>query len=122
MDPTLSQALVGLIVACTAVLGALAVRIKSAAKANTAATVAAHADLKTNHGKRPGEYLEMVADVQVDVQALAHKVDKVIALIADHTVQDATNFSELRALVVEAGHKADVEIARAEQPRHAAAD
>lgn len=39
--------------------------------------------MKTNHGKRPGEYLEMVAELKADLAA--------------HTIQDADNFSKLSA-------------------------
>lgn len=38
-------------------------------------------DLQTNHGKRPGEYLEMIQEVRKD--------------LANHTLQDAENFDRL---------------------------
>lgn len=55
-----------------------------------------HDALKTNHGKRPGEYLEMVGDLAEQVTRLDRKVDTVAGTLADHTVADAVNFEEQR--------------------------
>lgn len=41
--------------------------------------------VQTNHGKEPFEYLEMIAEVKAGQ-------DKVVGLIAEHTVQDSVNF------------------------------
>lgn len=66
--------------------------------------------IQTNHGKRPGEYLEMVADIKEDVAAirmnqadmkvdLADVKDDVSDLkgaFTEHQAQDADNFGELK--------------------------
>lgn len=51
-------------------------------------------DLQTNHGKRPGEYLEMIHDVRES------QLDLKKALI-EHTEQDSQRFEELAALIRE---------------------
>jgi hypothetical protein len=42
---------------------------------------AVHEEVRTNHGKRAGEYLEMVPDM--------------MKLLAEHTVQDADQFGQI---------------------------
>lgn len=57
----------------------------------------------TNHGKRPGEYLEQIADLRTEVGLLAHQVDRSMSLVFDklveHTAQDAENFAALREAI-----------------------
>lgn len=54
---------------------------RAAAGARSAAKEV-HAEVKTNHGKTAGQYLEMIQDVKEDLAA--------------HTEQDDRNFRELR--------------------------
>lgn len=49
---------------------------------------------ETNHGKTPGEYLEMILDVR-ESQLDLHQT------LLDHTEQDAKNFEKLAALIQE---------------------
>jgi hypothetical protein len=55
-----------------------------------------HDALKTNHGKRPGEYLELVGELDEKVDRLERAVGVVAATVADHTVADESNFAQLR--------------------------
>jgi len=56
-------------------------------------------DTATNHGKRPGEYLEMVAEIRDGQDAMTTEMSALARLIAEHTIQDAQNFAELRMLI-----------------------
>lgn len=66
------------------------------------------ADIKTNHGKKAFEYLEMIADIHEEslnnrIEILETKklmVDHAEAL-SDHTVHDEANFNELKELINE---------------------
>lgn len=99
--------------AAVAVVGAFAAYMVSANRKAVAATAAAveanekavqvsadlASDLKTNHGKRPGEYLEMVGEVRVDIAVINSKLDRVVEILAQHTTQDAENFYALRQIL-----------------------
>ena len=64
------------------------------------------ADIKTNHGKKAFEYLEMIADIHEEsltnrIEILETKklmVDHAEAL-SDHTKHDEVNFNELKTLI-----------------------
>lgn len=66
-----------------------------------------HSDIQTNHGKKPFEYLEMIADVQKDqldmkLDALENRrllVEHAQALV-EHTEHDTRNFNELKDLIL----------------------
>lgn len=65
---------------------------------------AVHAEVKTNHGLRAGEYMEMVAEVLAEARTHAAKVTQVEAMVtdlsqqwADHTISDAVSFDEISA-------------------------
>jgi len=64
------------------------------------------ADIKTNHGKKAFEYLEMIADIHEE--SLQNKIEiletkKMIVnhagALSDHTTHDAENFNELKILI-----------------------
>lgn len=57
----------------------------------------AEAAIRTNHGLRPGEYLEMVADVKVMVADLSVSVSDLKHALVEHTAADAEHFGELHA-------------------------
>ena len=62
-------------------------------------------DIQTNHGKRPGEYLEMSADIPeiaMRVSNIEAEQAKVAQELAAHTIQDATNFGLLTKLMLTA--------------------
>lgn len=50
--------------------------------------------MKTNHGKRPGEYLEMILDVRENQTELHQK-------FVEHMEQDNRNFQDLADLIRE---------------------
>jgi hypothetical protein len=54
--------------------------------------------IATNHGKRPGEYLEMVAEALQATVHIRHTLD-------EHTIQDQERFDELTAQIQQAGQK-----------------
>jgi hypothetical protein len=74
MDPTIAAA----------VIAALGVIISTwlANRKTRRGVTAVHDEVRTNHGKRAGEYLE--------------NVDALLTLFAEHTAQDERNFNELR--------------------------
>lgn len=63
------------------------------------------ADIATNHGMRPGEYLEQihaeVADIRSLVVLSAQEQARVAAELAAHTIADTDNFGELRRLLIQ---------------------
>jgi hypothetical protein len=61
------------------------------------AVEAVHTEVRTNHGLTASQYLEMVADVKTTVEIVAAGQDSIVKLIADHTMQDAVNFEQIRA-------------------------
>lgn len=58
-------------------------------------------DLETNHGLRPGQYLEMVADVHVAVKELARTVNRhhehIHEAMAAHEQSDQAQFSMIHS-------------------------
>lgn len=67
-------------------------------------------DIKTNHGKKPFEYLEMVAEVHESVvevkelvQIQAVQMDVLTQQLAEHTVADAVNFAALQQSIAAVG-------------------
>lgn len=65
------------------------VKLRSISRENRDHLEALRADMHTNHGKTPGEHLEMIGQVALDVALLDRKLDA-------HTAQDAENFAALR--------------------------
>lgn len=61
--------------------------------------------VETNHGKRPGEYLEMIDDVRRQVDGLAVTVGEGVgelkAIMASHTAEDSERFDALNAQLSE---------------------
>lgn len=55
-----------------------------------------HDALKTNHGKRPGEYLEMVGELSEQVAKIDRGLSAVACTVADHTLADEVNFQVIR--------------------------
>lgn len=66
-------------------------------------------DLETNHGKRPGEYLEMVADVKVGQDIVSAQLSNLTAHLVAHAELDAKNFKELRELLEVKAPKGETE-------------
>lgn len=104
MDPIV---LAALIAAAAAVIGPWLQGRKT-----RKATTALSADIATNHGKRPGEYLEEihaglicgreeVADIRRLVVLQTEHSANLARQLADHTVADAVNFQELHSLITE---------------------
>jgi formylmethanofuran dehydrogenase subunit B len=67
-----------------------------------------HSDIQTNHGKKPFEYLEMIADVQKE--QIDNKLDMLenrrllvehAQMLVEHTEHDSKNFNELKELILE---------------------
>lgn len=63
-------------------------------------------NIQTNHGKKPSEYLEMIADIKqhsletrMDALEMKSLVVEQAAALHDHTVNDAKNFDELKSLI-----------------------
>lgn len=59
----------------------------------------------TNHGLRPGEYLEQIADVRTELgihgAAMDARLDSILRVLGEHTLEDQMRFDELhRALKV----------------------
>lgn len=98
MDPIVTAALV------TGAFGATATAFQTLRMKRE--TKALRADVATNHGMRPGEYLEKihaeVANIKSLVVQSALHTASLADQLADHTISDAVNFEELRALAVEA--------------------
>lgn len=61
------------------------------------------AQVETNHGKRPGEYLELIADLVDSMKnaATSEDVKALHAVLADHTRADAENFEALQSAIEE---------------------
>lgn len=74
-----------------------------------------HSAMNTNHGKRPGEYLEMVAEIATRqahmVEGVAHMSERQVAMaknighitdaLNEHTVQDERRFAEIQQSIHE---------------------
>lgn len=67
-----------------------------------------HSDIQTNHGKKPFEYLEMIADIQKE--QLDNKLESLenrrllvehAHMLVEHTEHDTKNFNELKELILE---------------------
>lgn len=59
--------------------------------------------VETNHGKRPGEYIELIADL-VDIAkggATKEDVQALHGALTEHTKADAENFEALRSSIEE---------------------
>lgn len=56
---------------------------------------AVHDEVRTNHGMRAGDYLEKVADLQVEVAAQGKVLTHLAQAWGDHTVSDAVSFKEI---------------------------
>jgi hypothetical protein len=63
-------------------------------------------DIATNHGRKPFEYLEMVADLKEDMAEARIRTANIHTLLVDqrrmleeHTAQDEKNFTELKDLI-----------------------
>lgn len=59
--------------------------------------------IRTNHGKTPAEYLEMIGEVKDRLHGVESGVDGLVGaseamltLLAEHTESDASNFNEIR--------------------------
>ena len=62
-------------------------------------------DIQTNHGKKPYEYLEMIADIhsglvdnKLDIIETKHLIAKQAELMDEHLAQDAVNFTEIKSM------------------------
>ena len=73
-----------------------------------------HSDIQTNHGKKPFEYLEMIADVQKE--QLDNKLDMLenrrllvehAQALVEHTEHDTKNFNELKELMLQLNKEND---------------
>lgn len=69
------------------------------ARAVSRRTTSLETAVATNHGKRPGEYLEMVGEMKFDLALMNGKLDRMVEILADHTTQDAENFKVLRHMI-----------------------
>lgn len=54
-----------------------------------------HDEVRTNHGLRAGDYLEMVAQVQETSAAQGRVIASLAQSWGDHTVADAVSFEEI---------------------------
>lgn len=79
-------------------LGAVAVALITRSNRKTRRAVEdVHAEVRTNNGKRAGEYIE---DVPTVLAMGLRNMGQVLAdALADHTASDAENFEELRTMM-----------------------
>lgn len=54
-----------------------------------------HAEVRTNHGMRAGEYLELLTSIQSEVASQGRVVAHLAQAWGDHTVSDAVSFEEI---------------------------
>lgn len=91
MDPVLGTFL-GLVV--VQICGLVAIYMQSRKNGQKTDEVGAkadglHADIRTNHGKRPGEYLEAVAELATAMAAQTRALDQ-------HTADDTVRFEDIK--------------------------
>lgn len=97
-----SDVIITFIATLPAIIGAV-VMIGRKMKKMDASVSDIKSDIQTNHGKKPYEYLEMIADVQnglvdnkLDIIETKHLVVKQAELMDQHLAQDAENFEEIK--------------------------
>lgn len=56
-------------------------------------------EIRTNHGKRAGEYLEMIGPLATKVEDVAADTKAFVQLLAAHEAHDEDNFRRLRRQV-----------------------